>query len=225
MTVGAASLIRAVRAGDLQRVRALVGREPAAARLRDDAGVSLLLLAAYHRHAELVELLRPLAGPLDVFEAASVGDLPRLRGLLDADPALASAFAPDGFYPLGLAAFFGHAEAVRLLLASGADVGAVARNPQRVQAIHAAAAARRADIVADLLEHGADPDAVQQAGLTPLMAAARHGDEDMAGRLLGAGADPGRTDDRGRSARDHARAAGHGHLDALLAVQDGTPQA
>ena len=44
----------------------------------------------------------------------------------------------DGFTPLQLAAYFGAARAAALLLARGAEVGAVADNPMRIQALHAA---------------------------------------------------------------------------------------
>lgn len=68
-----------------------------------------------------------------------MGRADRIAELLDRDPTLANAYASDGFFPLGLAAFFGHPEAVALLLARCADVTAVARNPMRVQALLKAA--------------------------------------------------------------------------------------
>jgi ankyrin repeat protein len=49
-------------------------------------------------------------------------------------------------------------------------------------------------------------------GLTPLMAAAACGREDVVELLLHCGADPTRRDMRGRSAAAYARASGHPHL-------------
>ena len=82
--------------------------------------MSELLQAVYEgNQARADELLA--AGPeLDVFEAAAVGKTDRLRELLDEDPALANAWATDGFQPLGLACFFGHVEVARLLVERGA---------------------------------------------------------------------------------------------------------
>src|SRR6202008_2543160 len=63
------------------------------------------LLAALYRGEDVSGLL---AGDpeLDVFEAAALGRVERLRELLDEDPSRANAFGNDGFQPLGLACFF-----------------------------------------------------------------------------------------------------------------------
>ena len=52
----------------------------------------------------------------------------------------AHSVAPDGFFALGLAAFFGHTETVTWLLDHGADVNQNASNAQRVTALHGAVA-------------------------------------------------------------------------------------
>jgi ankyrin repeat protein len=126
------------------------------------------------------------------------------------------AFAEDGFFPLGLAAFFGRREAVRLLLDAGADVHAAARNGMRVQALHAAAAAHDAEIVQALLDAGADPNAVQQAGFRPLHEAASQGDAEVAERLVRAGALLDLPSDDGKTARALALEKGHHDLVARL---------
>ncbi len=64
----------------------------------------------------------PHVDRLNVFEAAAFGDLDRLTELLAEDPELVGVMSGDGFTPLHLAAFFGQADAVRLLLARGAAV-------------------------------------------------------------------------------------------------------
>src|SRR5439155_520320 len=80
----------------------------------------------------------------------------------------------DGFYPLGLAAFFGHLETARLLLARGADVKQVSRNPMKVQALHSALAGNHREVARALLEAGAPVNTGQQEGWTPLMEAVLH---------------------------------------------------
>ena len=129
---------------------------------------------------------------LDVFEAAAVGRADRVRELLDEDPSLANAWAEDGYQPLGLASFFGHAEAARLLVERGAEVNSASRNDMKVMPLHSAAAADdpdvRYEIAKLLLEAGADPNTRQQDDFTPLMAAEQSGDERLAKLLSEAGA-------------------------------------
>jgi uncharacterized protein len=129
---------------------------------------------------------------LDVFEAAALGRVDRLRQLLDADSSLANAWAQDGFQPLGLASFFGNLDAARLLVERGAEVNSASHNEMKVMPLHSAAAAEDPDvryaIAKVLLEGGADPNALQQDEYTPLMAADQHGDTRLRELLVEHGA-------------------------------------
>jgi ankyrin repeat protein len=153
--------------------------------------MSDVLKAIYRGDREEAERLA--AGrDLDVFEATALGRTDRLRELLAEDPSLANAWAEDGFQPLGLASFFGHAEAARLLVERGAEVNSASRNAMKVMPLHSAVAARdpqvRYEIAQLLLEAGADPNARQQDDYTPLMAADQHGDERLRELLVAHGA-------------------------------------
>lgn len=153
--------------------------------------MSDVLQAIYRGEAE--EAARLAEGrELDVFEAAALGRVERLRGLLDDDPSLANAWADDGFQPLGLASFFGHVDAVRLLLERGAEVNSASRNQMKVMPLHSAAATPDADaryeIAELLLAAGADPNALQQDQYTPLMAADQHDDARLRELLVEHGA-------------------------------------
>jgi ankyrin repeat protein len=177
----------------------------------------MVLLALYHQRRDVVDALLAADPPLDVFDAAGLGRADRLRELLAADAAAANAWAADGFFPLGLACFFRQREAARLLLESGADARAQARNPMRVTALHASAAARDSETARALLDRGADADARQQMGYTALHAAAQHGDVALAELLLARGADPSLRSDDGKDAAAHARENGHHDLAQRLA--------
>jgi ankyrin repeat protein len=216
---GREELMAAVKEGDLARVRALLREQPGLARARDAAGVSAILLALYHRHREVADALAEAAPALDVFEAAALGTVDRLRAILAAEAGGVHAWSPDGFTPLALACFFRREEAARLLMEAGADVRAAARNPMRVTPLHAAAAARSVSIVRLLLERGAEADARQQMGYTALHAAAQHGDVDMAELLLAHGADPALRSDDGKDAAAHAREKGHAALAEKLSAR------
>jgi hypothetical protein len=139
--------------------------------------MSELLQAIYQGDQARAEELLAVDPELDVFEAAAVGRTDRVRELLDQDPSLANAWGEDGFQPLGLASFFGHVEAARLLVERGAEVNSASRNEMKVMPLHSAAAADdpqvRYEIAKLLLEAGGDPNARQQDDFTPLMAADR----------------------------------------------------
>ena len=154
--------------------------------------MSELLQAVYQGDQARAEELLAGNPELDVFEAAGVGRADRLRELLDGDPSLANAWAEDGFQPLGLASFFGHVEAARLLVERGAEVNSASRNDMKVMPLHSAAATGDADtryeLAKLLLENGADPNAVQQDEYTPLMAADQHGDQRLRDLLVEHGA-------------------------------------
>ena len=107
---------------------------------------------------------------------------------------------------LHLAAFFGQDDAVRLLLARGADPDAPGTGWMTGTPLNAAASARRATVVALLLEAGADPDAVQRGGWTPLHSAAHNGDRsDGRSSCSPIGADPARGRRRRPVGRRHGR--------------------
>ena len=189
-----------VRAGDVSRLQALLATNPGLANVRNDRGHSPVLIAQYHRRPEAVAALLAAGPDLDIFDAASVGRTERVAELLDRDPSLVNAYSSDGFYPLGLAAFFAHPDTVRLLLSRGADVAQVARNPMKVQPLHAAAAGRSFEAVKLLVDAGAPVNGRQEKGWAPLHEAVRQGNAELVRYLLAHGADPKLQNDEGTSA-------------------------
>jgi ankyrin repeat protein len=189
-----------IRAGDKGRLEALLAGQPGLVNVRNDQGHSPVLIAQYHQKRELVGVLLAAGPELDIFDAASVGRTARVAELLDHDPALVNAYSRDGFFPLGLAAFFGYPETVRLLLARGADVTQVARNPMRIQAIHAAVAGPSREAVELVVEAGAPINAQQHKGWTALHEVVNKKDADLTRYFLAHGADPKVQNDEGKSA-------------------------
>jgi ankyrin repeat protein len=165
-------------------------------------------VAVYHGHPEVARILIDRGASLDVFDASAVGETACLQELLEEDGSRVNAVASDGFTPLGLAAFFGHADAARLLLASGADPNLASRNAQRVAPLHSAVAGGSVEIVRALLAHGADVHARQDLGFTALHGAAAEGSEEMVRLLLAHGSDRAARSDAGQTAADVARQRG-----------------
>ena len=215
-----AELFAAIDAGDATAVRALLAAEPSVAAARDGHGVSATMHALYHGQGAIAETLAGVLPELDIFEAAALARIDRVRELLAADPSLAVARSPDGFTALHYPAFFGGAAAAataRALLDAGADVNARSANDFSVLPLHSAVAGDHEDVAAVLIDAGADVNARQQGGWTPLHGAAQNGASATVDRLLAAGADRSARHDDGASAADLAATAGHEELAARLA--------
>jgi ankyrin repeat protein len=164
--------------------------------------VSALMQALYTDDTAKVDELLAAGPELDVFEAAALGRVDRLRELLDASPELAQAWSPDRATALHFAAFFRQPEATRLLVERGADLEAVSPTFGDVTPLHSACASGERESARILLEAGADPNVRQRDSFTPLHAAAQHGDEELARLLLARGADPEAQTEDGRKPRD-----------------------
>ena len=209
-------LIAAINSDDADRVAAIVSADPALANSRAGNGVSVLMLSRYRHDRGTTDALLAVDPDLDVYEATAVGYLDRLRDVLAADPSQATAFSADGFTALHFAAFFGKADAARLLLEAGAEVNVYSRNGFNVQPLHSAAAGSHTEVCRVLIAAGADVNARQQAGFTPLHEAAQNGEGELVELFLSAGADPTAPKDDGETPAETAEAAGHHDLATRL---------
>jgi uncharacterized protein len=206
----------AIQKGDEAQVRQLLAEHPSLIAARTDQGVSMVSLACYHRQPAIASIFMECGGILDIFDASAMGDEDRVRVLIETFPASLNAYSPDGFYPLGLAAFFGHAKLVEYLLDAGAEVNQAADNALKVAPLHAAVSNGNAEIVRMLLERGADVNARQQGGFTALHGAAGAGRLDLIELLLSHHADSTLRDDNGKTAAELAEDHGHAEAAARL---------
>jgi ankyrin repeat protein len=213
--------LKLIQRGATAEIADAVAADPALLSWRDAQGVSALIWSIYSgqplvRDYLLAEKSR-IGELLDIFEASAIGDALTLRQILNETPQAAHEFSGDGWTPLHLAAAFGTPEAVHLLLENGAQVDAVSKNPQTNQPLHAALAlGRNPETIKLLLDAGANPNARQTGGFTPIFSAAAANRRDLAEALIAHGADAAIQNDFGQTAAGFARERNHTELAVWL---------
>jgi RNA polymerase sigma factor (sigma-70 family) len=215
-------LLKAARAGDVERVKALLKADPRLLVARDPMGNTALIIAVNGGHDALADLLYDAGVEPGLHEAAAIGDTSRVRDALERHPEQLDTYSPEGFTPLALAAHFGHVDVMRLLIDRGADVNLVATHRLAVTPLHAALFGRQIDAARILIECGADVTLARggsgwkRAGWTPLHYAAGMGLTTLVQPLLDRGADPSRRDQEGKTPLEIAIDANYGDIADVL---------
>ena len=184
-STGATPLLFASRSGDVEGVSRLIGAGAAVDAKESAYGQTALMVAAGLDRAEVVTLL--LARKADPSITSTAADLRSLTAPSDAAGrrpqaeamAVAGATRPyayneligaqGGLTALHFAARQGSARAVRALLAGGANVNA-ASAADNTAPLLAAVINGHFDVAAELLDRGADPNAINEAGVSALYA-------------------------------------------------------
>lgn len=152
----------------------------------------------------------------EINDLAFAGNLESVRDLVAVDINLVNVYSDGGWTPLHLAAHAGHKAIAEFLLANGADVNAWSKNNLANQPLHAAAAGQQTELVALLLEHGAEIDSPEHGGFTALQLAAENGTLEMVKILLAKGANVAVKSDEGKTAMDYAQEKGFTEIVELL---------
>jgi ankyrin repeat protein len=213
-------ILNAIKTGSVDDAVRMLGENPELVYQKDESGLHPLMMALYYGQQEIAEQLRAAMDTVNIWEAAALGELDTVKDLAASDPAAKDAAAPDGFTPLGLAAFFGQAAALTWLLEAGADPNVPSENQMAVYPINSAAANRNQETALQLVQilaaNGADVNAAQHSGWTPLHQAAAHGFEHLVEFLLEHSADKSLKSEDGRTAADMALAGGYELLAARI---------
>ena len=214
-TSSSAAFIDAIKAGEFERVKAMVSADPTLIDARSRTGDSAILTAVYHRQKEIVNLLVARGATLSIFEACAAGEIERVERLL-ARRVRHQRYSADGWTPLHLAAFFGHAKIAELLLAHDADVTARSRNANGNTPLHAALAGNHKLVAGLLIGRGADVNAADAAGWRPLHLAAANNNLDAIKALIAQGADVAAGNGEGLTPLTLAQEKNHREAAALL---------
>src|SRR5213592_190487 len=199
------------------KVRTILDRNPLLLRMRTPNG-TLVLTAIYNGAAASLRLLleRTPEDALGIHEAAATGNARRLKTILGQSRTRVNAANPEGFTPLGLAGFFGHLDAAKVLLENGADVKATSPSRFANTALDAAVAGNRTDVVKVLLAAHGNPNVRSEGNATPLHKAAQHGNLAIVEMLVAAGADVKAVRDGGIKPIDDAEKKGHADVVSFL---------
>ncbi len=210
-------LALAIQNRNLAEARAALERDLSQATENLPGGISPFLFALYNGAREIAELLLPHRPALDIFEAAAFGDAQRVAALVVADATLLSAYSPDGWTALHLAAFFGQRDTALVLIGLGANLEARSTNPMQNTPLHAGIAGAGGEHLAPLLlALGADPKIVGGSGVTALHLAATRGFEALVRLLIARGATRSDQTEDGKTAAELARERGHLATAAVL---------
>src|SRR5260221_13843761 len=95
-TSSSAAFIDAIKAGEFERVKAMVSADPTLIDAPSRTGESPILTAVYHRQKEIVNLLLARGVPMALFEPCAAGGIERAQRRPAADPHAANRVSRDG---------------------------------------------------------------------------------------------------------------------------------
>lgn len=157
-----AHLLEAAQKGNIEELSSLLGNG-VSLNVRDDKGWSPLHWATQQGKREAVELLINAGATVDTFDA-------------------------EGFSPLMLAVGDGRLGLVRLLIAHGANPNQKCKAHKNGTPLHLACAWNRLRVSRELVNSGADVNAVDLAGRSPLFFAVMYGHKQIIKLLIDHGA-------------------------------------
>jgi ankyrin repeat protein len=171
------SLIECIMSRDVEAAERLLQTKPDCAMEVNLDGISAAMLALYYEYPEIGRKALSLQNSLSVFDAAAFGLTQELSKL--ACEGEINIFSVDGFTPLHLAAYFGHEEAVDLLIAKKANIELLSKNGLGVTPLHSALSNRHEHVARILVFEGANVNSASSTGWTPLHYAAYQGNRPL----------------------------------------------
>jgi len=161
-----------------------------------------------------VTFLAVAVSAAEIHVAAQLGDLGRVRELLEGDPSLLEEKDEAGSTPLIVACSGGQMEVARYLIGIGADINAGDNEDSR--AIHLAGVSGNTELIGYLLDLGMEVDTRDENGMTALLFAGYRGQKKAVEYLISRGADIGAATNGGGTLMHAASYSGNMELLEML---------
>ena len=206
---------------EVEKAISFIKQNPEVLDLKDENGSSGLMLIAYSELDQVFEKAIDLKVSFSFHEAIVCGKMEILNSYFqNSNVDVANSFSNDGFTPLSLAAFFNQTEIAKFLLAKGADPNLSAKNPSKVNALHAAIAKENVELCRLFIEQGVDVNAVQTQNVTALHSAVHRGNLALTKLLVENGASIDLKMDNGDTALMIAQREGHQQIEEYLKTKE-----
>ena len=147
------------------------------------ASPNVIALEYELRTAVDINVIEPTPTRRNALHIAAAASQPQNISLLLRAGVNAHAKAEKEVTPLQLASMLGHVEVMKVIIEQG-NVDPNERNSNQITPLHIAAVNGQLQAVKVLLEHGADPQATDNGGWTPLTVAIARKHEEMIQALL-----------------------------------------
>ena len=204
--------------GRIETVRYLVGLKDVDVNQKDTDGHTALFLTADKNHPDVAKVLIDAGADIEAKDeegcspllvASKAGALDTMKMLLKAGADVNVTYTQDnvGHTCLTLAAFHRHIETVRYLV--GLPEVDVNQAGDDWTALHWAGQEDFPDVVEVLIDAGADVEANDENGRSPLLLASKDGSLDTVRMLVKTGADASATDNKGATCLSLAAYFGH----------------
>lgn len=207
-----------IETGNYQDLDALLTQSPELMNEATSHEISPLLLACYYQKSKIVEVFLKHIKSITIHECCAAGLTQQVQHMIEQQADIINELSSHGFFPLGIAAHFGHEDIVRSLLRAHANPNASSQNGYHVYPLHSALSNGHNAIAKMLIEAGASVNVLQSSNISPLHLAAQHGNIDMIIILLENDANIEVKNDFGQTASDVAAGNGFNEIAEILKV-------